>query len=113
MFSSDSSSVVISNIDKAGLLQLRNLALTDSAYSDLISVLQTPSEKDSAIREEIIKGKYLVSDTNIVFSPDAPFVKGRDYLIITHINGKFGDAESIAKGSLSTGVKPEEQLLRR
>ncbi|RZK72054.1 MAG: hypothetical protein EOO92_20085 [Pedobacter sp.] len=113
MFSADSTSIVISNVDRAGLLQLQNLKLTDSAYSNLISVLQTPSEKDSAIREELIGGTYQISDSTIVFTPAVSFVKNRDYLVITHINAKFGNAEQVAKGSLSTGVKPVEKQLTR
>ncbi|MGY4383512.1 hypothetical protein ACVWYN_000531 [Pedobacter sp. UYP24] len=112
-FSADSSTIIISNIDRPGLLQLKDLNLTDSSYSELISVLQTPTELDSSIREEPIAGKYIVSDSNIVFSPKMPFVKNRTYLIITHINAKFGDAEQIVKSSLSTGIKPQEQLLKR
>ena len=112
-FSRDSTSVVISNIDKPGFLRLRQLKPQDSTFNELIAVLQTPSEKDSAIREEPIAGSYLVSDTSIVFTPNEPFTKGREYLVITHINAKFGDAEQIAKGQLSLGVKPSQKSLVR
>jgi hypothetical protein len=112
-FSRDSTSVVISNIDKPGLLRLRQLKPQDSTFNELIAVLQTPSEKDSDIREEPVAGSYLVSDTSIVFTPTKPFIKGREYLVITHINAKFGDAEQIAKGQLSLGVKPSQKSLVR
>lgn len=112
-FSADSTSIVIGNIDRPGLLALKDLQNTDSVYNELIAVLQTPSETDTILREEPIKGTYLVTDSNVVFSPATPFVKGREYLVITHINSKFGDAESIATGSLSTGVKPKEKHLIR
>jgi hypothetical protein len=112
-FSADSNSIVISNIDKPGLLGLQQIKSQDSIFRELISILQTPSEKDTAIREELIRGKYAVSDTGIVFTPQQPFVKGREYLVITHMNAKFGDAEQIAKGQLSLGVKPVQKSLVR
>lgn len=112
-FARDSSTIVISNIDKPGLLGLQQLNPQDSVFRELIAILQTPSEKDSAIREELIPGNYAVSDTGVVFSPAQPFVKGREYLVITHMNAKFGDAEQVAKGQLSLGVKPVQKSLVR
>ena len=112
-FSKDSTKILISNIDKPGLLKLQELKPQDSLFSDLVAVLQTPSEKDSTIREELVSGNYAVSDSGIVFSPTQPFVKGREYLVITHINAKFGDAEQVAKGQLSLGVKPVQKSLIR
>jgi len=112
-FSKDSTKILISNIDKPGLLKLQELKPQDSLFSDLVAVLQTPSEKDSTIREELVSGNYAVSDSGIVFSPTQPFVKGREYLVITHINAKFGDAEQVAKGQLSLGVKPVQKSLVR
>jgi hypothetical protein len=112
-FSKDSTKIIVSNIDKPGLLKLKELKPQDSIFSDLVAVLQTPSEKDSTIREELISGNYAVSDSGIVFSPTQPFVKGREYLVITHINAKFGDAEQVAKGQLSLGVKPFQKSLVR
>jgi hypothetical protein len=112
-FSKDSTKIIVSNIDKPGLLKLQELKTKDSIFSDLVAVLQTPSEKDSTIREELISGNYAVSDSGIVFSPAQPFVKGREYLVITHINAKFGDAEQVAKGQLSLGVKPVQKSLVR
>jgi hypothetical protein len=112
-FSKDSTKIIVSNIDKPGLLKLQELKTQDSIFSDLVAVLQTPSERDSTIREELISGNYAVSDSGIVFSPAQPFVKGREYLVITHINAKFGDAEQVAKGQLSLGVKPVQKSLVR
>jgi hypothetical protein len=112
-FSKDSTAVIISNIDRPGLLKLQEFKNQDSVFTELIAVLQTPSETDSSIREESIPGKYLISDTSIVFKPLEPFVRGREYLVITHINTKFGDAKQIAKGQLSLGIKPVQKSLIR
>jgi len=112
-FSADSSTIVIASIDRPGLLRLQQLDAQDSVFKDLIAVLQTPSETDSSISEEPIAGNYKVSDSAVVFSPLQPFVNGREYLVITHINAKFGDAEQVAKGQLSLGVKPVQKSLIR
>jgi hypothetical protein len=112
-FSADSSAIIITSIDRPGLLRLQQLDAQDSVFRDLIAVLQTPSETDSSISEEPIAGSYKVSDSAVVFSPLQPFVKGREYLVITHINAKFGDAEQVAKGQLSLGVKPVQKSLIR
>jgi len=112
-FSADSSAIVIASIDRPGLLRLQQLDAQDSVFKDLIAILQTPSETDSSISEEPIAGNYKVSDSAVVFSPLQPFVKGREYLVITHINAKFGDAEQVAKGQLSLGVKPVQKSLIR
>ena len=112
-FTTDSSAIVIRDIDRPGLLQLQQIDPADSVFKELIAVLQTPSENDTTIREELISGEYQVSDTTIVFNPNTPFVKGRTYLVITHLNTKFGDAKQIAKGQLSLGVKPAQRTLVR
>jgi hypothetical protein len=112
-FSADSSSIVFSNVDPAGLLHLNDIKASDSVLNDLIAVLQTPSESDSVIKESLIPGHLTLTDTNIVFTPNIPFVKGRDYLVITYINTKFGTAEQAIKSELRTGVRPNQITLTR
>lgn len=112
-FSADSSSIVFGNINEAGLLQLKNAPASDSVFNNLISVLQTPSEKDTAIMEMPIKGDISIKGNEVVFIPEKPFIKGRDYLVIVYLNARFGNAEDIMKGELSYGVKPTQKLLTR
>ncbi|NQX42279.1 hypothetical protein SAMN05421820_1103 [Pedobacter steynii] len=112
-FSSDSTKIVISHIDRTGLLELKNSSKGDSSLNEMLSVLQTPSEQDSAIREEPIAGKVMLTDSNIVFVPAQPFVKGRDYLVITHLNIRFGGVEEIVKGKVSYSIKPQQKFLKR
>ena len=112
-FSADSTSIVFNNIDRTGLLQLKSMATQDSVLNDLISVLQTPSETDTTIKELPLAGKLMVTDTNIVFTPERPFLKGNDYLVITYLNVRFGSAEQILKSQLNTAVKPHQVLLTR
>lgn len=112
-FSADSTAVVFKNINPAGLLQLKNTGLSDAALNDLVSVLQTPSENDTAIAEASLPGKVLLGDSVIVFQPDSSFVKGRSYLVITHLNVEFGDLKKAAKSELSYTMKPVQKLLVR
>ncbi|WP_222537213.1 hypothetical protein [Pedobacter polysacchareus] len=112
-FSADSSKIVFSHIDPRGLLELKALKNRDSVLMDLVSVLQTPSEKDSVIREEAIPGTINLTDSNLVFSPIQPFVKGREYLVITHLNIQFAKPEEIIKGKLSYTIKPQQKVLNR
>lgn len=112
-FSSDSTKIVISHIDRTGLLELKNSSKGDSTLNEMLSVLQTPSERDSAIREEPIAGKVMLTDSNIVFVPAEPFIKGRDYLVITHLNIRFGGVEEVVKGKVSYSIKPQQKFLTR
>lgn len=112
-FSADSSKIIFTHIDPRGLLELQGLKNRDSVLQDLISVLQTPTEKDSLIREEPIPGQININDSSLVFSPIQPFVKGRTYLVITHLNIQFAKPEEIIKGKLSYTMKPQQKVLNR
>lgn len=112
-FSADSTSIIFSEIDRPGLLLLKDTKTQDSILYDLISVLQTPSETDTAIKEAPLAGMFRVTDSNIVFKPEQPFLKGRDYLVITYLNARFGRAEQILKSQLNTGIRPYQVLLHR
>ncbi|ATP58486.1 hypothetical protein CPT03_19470 [Pedobacter ginsengisoli] len=112
-FSVDSSAIVFRNIDQAGLLQLKNAPAADSVFYDVLTVLQTPSEKDSLIKEMPVNGRITANDEGLVFVPEKPFVKGRDYLVITYLNSRFGNAEDIMKGKVHVSVKPLQKLLTR
>jgi hypothetical protein len=112
-FSKDGGTIEISNIDPAGLLQLKNSEQTDTTSYKTVFVMQTPSEGDSLIKELPIQGSVKVTDTNVVFIPLQPFVKGREYRVTTYLNANFGDPEKMVKGKLSYGLKPNQKTLRR
>ena len=112
-FNADSTAIVFRHIDQAGLLQLKQAAPADSVLANLIAVLQTPSESDTTVMEEPVTGQFELTDSTIIFKPSKPFVRNRDYLVITHLNSKFGDAGQIISGQLSPQVKPLQQLLSR
>lgn len=112
-FSADSSAIVFSNIDPAGLLQLKNFSPIDTVFNDLVSVLQSPSEIDTTVKEMPIAGYFKATDSSLVFTPVQPFIKGVDYLVITSLNVRFGSTEKLLKGDLSYGIRPKQKLLTR
>lgn len=112
-FSSDSTSIEFRDIDPAGLLQVRNTPHIDTVYTNVISVAKMPLETDSAGSEMPVKGKVQVTDSTIVFHPSVPFVHGRDYLVISYLNAKFGNSEMIFSGKLNHSVKPRQVILKR
>lgn len=112
-FSPDSTAIVFSGIDQAGLTRLRNARYPDSILNELISVLQTPSERDTSFREMPVPGHLKLTDSAIVFSPDTSFLSGRDYLVITHLNTSFADAKKIITNGVSLKLKPVQKLLSR
>lgn len=112
-FSSDSSSIVFNGIDPAGLNRLKNNQHPDSILHELISVLQTPSELSPDTREKPLAGQFKLTDSAIVFHPDTLFVRGRDYLVITHLNTSFVDARRILTNEVNLRMKPLQKLLSR
>lgn len=112
-FSRDSTAIVFSGIDPAGLLQVRNTPHIDTAYSELISVVQRPAENDTASMEKIFPGKLRLTDSTIVFEPFAPFIKGRTYEVVSYLNAKFSNAAMLFSGKLNHRVQPEQVILKR
>lgn len=112
-FSADSSTIVVSNIEAAGLLKLKNNIKTDSSYQKLVSVLQTPADDDSTSMEREWPGKLSMREDNVVFTPDSPFLKGKTYLVETQLNMSFGDIEQMIKGNVRARMNFQEQLLKR
>lgn len=112
-FSTDSSAVVFKNIDAAGLLKLRNLPAGDSTLSRLVSVSALLSSVDSLQKERLLAGTLQVNDSAVVFVPNRPFVKGRDYLVVSYLNVQFGSLKKMFKNELSYRVKPQEKILHR
>ncbi len=112
-FSSDSTSIEFRDIDPAGLLQVRNTPHIDTSYSNVISVVQAPPEADSMGMELPVPGKIQVTDSTILFHPLMPFIRGRNYLVISYLNAKFGNPAMIFSGKLNHSVKPVQVILKR
>jgi hypothetical protein len=112
-FSPDSAAIVFSDIDPAGLLQVKNTPDIDTAYSGVISVIEVPAENDSTGLERPLPGKLHVTDSTIVFNPSESFIAGRSYRVISYLNAKFGSASMMLTGKLNSRVKPEQVILER
>lgn len=112
-FSVDSSAIVFSGIDAAGLLTIRNMPANDTALTALITVLEAPAENDTTGMEHPLKGKIEATDSTVVFTPEAEFVKGKTYLVSSYLNVKFADSKMLWSGKLEKDVKPREDELKR
>jgi hypothetical protein len=112
-FSPDSSVVVFSGIDPAGLLELRNTSGIDTSYSSVLSVMEIPGENDSLGFEHEFPGRLAISDSTIVFTPLVAFSKGKSYQAVSYLNAKFGNAGMMLTGHLDHKVKPQMVTLRR
>jgi hypothetical protein len=112
-FSADSTTIVVDHIDAVGLHQLKAGKFADLDTEVLISVLDTPSEEDSLGMEREVEGTIVIVDDHLEFRPEKPFVKGRQYEVISYLNTSFGNLESTVKGKTSYQVKPNQKLLRR
>lgn len=112
-FSSDSTSIVFQHIDQPGLLQLQSLKDSSSTFNNLVSVVESPSEGDTTFKERAVEGRFELTDSNLVFIPVQPFLKGRDYLVITHLNARFGELKDLLNAGLRPRVKPLQKVLAR
>ncbi|QNK62666.1 hypothetical protein H7F33_19345 [Pedobacter sp. PAMC26386] len=112
-FSSDSTSIVFSAIDQAGLWQVQSRPGADTAHADLISVLETPSDEDSTGMEHEVAGKLEVTDSSLVFKPEKSFISGKNYLVISYMNANFANTSKLISGRLNHSVKPQQVVLKR
>ncbi|MEJ5993633.1 hypothetical protein WG904_04305 [Pedobacter sp. Du54] len=112
-FSADSATIVVSNIDAAALLKLKNNIKTDTTYQKLVSVLLTPADDDSTSMEREWPGKLSMKEDSVVFKPDSPFLKGKIYLVETKLNMSFGDVEQMIKGNVRARMNFQQQVLKR
>ena len=112
-FSADRSTILISNIESAALLQLKNNINKDTMYQKLVSVLETPADDDSVSMEREWAGKLRMIADTVVFTPDRPFLKGKNYLVETPLNMSFGDIKQVIKNKMRTAMNFQQQVLRR
>jgi hypothetical protein len=112
-FSADSTAILIKNIDPAGLHQIRTMAGPDSLKDVLVTVMDTPGDDDSTSMEQRVPGHVHLVQEGLEFRPATPFKKGREYLVISYLNVKFGNILNAVDGTMHNAVKPNQQLLKR
>ncbi|MDB5020674.1 MAG: hypothetical protein JWQ28_1801 [Pedobacter sp.] len=112
-FSSDSTKILVRNIDPAGLHQLQAMGNPEAIDPSLIAVLDTPSDEDSTSQEQQVPGKIRLVKDMLEFRPEQPFRKGRQYLIVSYLNVRFGNLQSALKGTMHNSVKPNQKILKR
>jgi hypothetical protein len=112
-FSGDSSSIIIKNIDEASLLQVKNAYQANADTINMVSVLIKPGELDSIQDELEVVGKVKILGDSLIFKPDQPFVKGKDYLVESYIGVKFATVGSLIAGGTKHNLQPQKQTLKR
>lgn len=110
-FSRDSTSIVIKNIDPAGMAKIRSGALNNSSLQALVTVLAAPLEGDTSGLQLEVPGKMLAAGDSLVFKPAVPFESGRKYMVLTYINSKFADFQSIIKRKTKFNMAPNQKVL--
>ncbi|MGF1923937.1 MAG: hypothetical protein ACQUHE_07130 [Bacteroidia bacterium] len=104
---------MISNIEPASLLQLKNNLATDTSYQKLVAVLETPAENDSVSMEREWPGRLALIDDDAVFIPDSPFLKGKVYLVETVLGMKFASAVDVIRSEVGRVSKKQQIVLSR
>ncbi|WP_443936958.1 hypothetical protein [Pedobacter sp. MW01-1-1] len=112
-FTSDSSKIVIKNIQAVNLLQVKNSFKENLDSTYLISVYLTPGENDSLTMEHRIDGNIKLEGDSLMFYPKQPFEKGKTYLVETVIGMDFANSKKILTGKLKSSVQRQKQLLVR
>lgn len=112
-FSGDSSSIIIKNIDEASLLQVKNAYQASADTLNLVSVLIKPGDLDSIQDELEVPGKVKILGDSLVFNPDQPFLKGKEYLVESYIGIKFATVGDLIMGKGKQNLKAQRQTLKR
>ncbi|MEH3113304.1 hypothetical protein [Pedobacter terrae] len=112
-FSGDSTSIIIKNIDEASLLQVKNAYQGKADTVNMISVLIKPDDLDSIQDEREVPGKIKILGDSLVFSPDQPFLKGKEYLVESYIGVKFATVGDLVMGKGKQNLKAVQQTLKR
>jgi hypothetical protein len=112
-FSGDSASIIIKNIDEASLLQVKNAYQIKADTLNVISVLIKPGDLDRIQDELEVPGKIKILGDSLVFDPDQPFLKGKEYLVESYIGVKFATAGDLITGNGKQNLKAQRQTLKR
>lgn len=107
-FSSDRTTIVFKNLDEVSLY--RSKQQLDSLSSDLVNVFEMD---EASGMEKQVAGKLVSKGEILIFVPQQPFVKGREYEVQTLLNSSFGKSEDLLKADMGKTVKRQTKLLVR
>ncbi|MNK00015.1 hypothetical protein D3C87_177960 [compost metagenome] len=107
-FSTDSTAILFTGLDEVNLFRAKEQ--TDSLSQELISVFETD---ENAGTEKQVLGKVEIKGATLVFVPQSPFVRGRQYEVRTMLNSSFGKTEDLIKADMGKTVKQQEKVLLR
>ena len=72
-----------------------------------------PSDLDSIQDELEVPGKVKVLGDSVIFNPDQPFLKGKEYLVESYIGIKFATVGDLIMGKGKQNLKAQRQTLKR
>lgn len=112
-FSGDSASIIIKHIDEASLLQAKNAFQSKADTMNIISVLMKPGDLDSIQDEQEVPGKVEIKGDSLIFTPNQPFLSGKEYLVESYIGMKFATVGDLVMGKGKQNLKAQQQTLKR
>lgn len=112
-FSKDSTSIEIKHVDPVGLLKIKNGQLNDSVLQSMVKVMVSAGENDSTGIEQVVPGRVMADSLILKFEPLQPFEKGKQYMVLTFINSKFGDLQSLIQSKTKFSMAPNQKILQR
>lgn len=112
-FSRDSTAIVIKNFDESSLFQVRDVYLNQADSNHLVSVFKQAGELDSLQDDVALMGKFKFAGDSLTFIPSTPFIQGKNYIVESFINVKFGNAGKLISGKANYNLQPQKELLKR
>ena len=79
-------------LDYAVINEINRDSVT-GVWETLLPVYKMPADTDMKNYQPVQQGKYLLKDSAVVFMPDTPFVKSRQYFMRFY---QFGDGVTAA-----------------
>jgi hypothetical protein len=103
--SKDSQAVCIAGLEYAILHDLKTDTLNNQAWHSLFAVYCMPADTDMKDLQPQQPGKYLVTDTSVIFTPDTAFNRHRQYFVRYYGGALVGNKSDV----LRSGAKLEGQ----
>jgi len=111
-FNRDSTAVLL-GLDQAGRLQAQDFLKRGQDTEALLSVVQLIDENDSTGMEQVYPGKLEIHQDSLLFIPDQPFQRGKQYLVQTMLGSSFGTTADVLKAEMGSAPKAQARTLTR